>query len=43
MRRHTALLDFLHRAVASRDTWTELTEERRRRLTDDAYLAWYAR
>jgi hypothetical protein len=42
LRRHTALIDFLHRAVASRDPWTVLTDERRRRLTDDAYAAWYA-
>jgi hypothetical protein len=43
LRRHTALIDFLHRAVASRETWTVLSDERRRRLTDDAYAAWYAR
>lgn len=43
LRRHAALIDFLHRAVASRESWTALSDERRRLLTDEAYLAWYAR
>jgi hypothetical protein len=43
LRRHLALLDFLHRAVASHAAWTALDEPRRRELASAGFAEWYAR
>ncbi len=43
LRRHLALLDFLHRAVASHTAWTSLDDPRRRTLAAAGFAEWYAR
>ena len=41
LRRHITLFDFLHRAVACSDAWSELSDESRRLLETTAMDLWY--
>ena len=43
LRRHITLFDFLHRAVACPNAWTDLSEESRRQLESAAKALWYER
>jgi hypothetical protein len=43
LRRHITLFDFLHRAVACYEAWSELSEESRRQLSAVATELWYER